>query len=212
MEFSLKIEKTFRYETLHEEAKPGIVLYVLHGYGQLARYFIRKFSNVSEDILIVAPEGMHRFYQKGASGRVGASWMTKEAREDDISDNITFLNSLDKVISEKFNIEKRYLLGFSQGGATAARWQQLGTVSFDALILWACVFPPDLPLNVEAQRNDLPRYFAIGSEDEFYDDSAQQKLIEEYQEMGYAIQRYEGRHDVINETLTEILRQIRRKE
>ena len=32
---------------------------------------------------------MHRFYLEGSSGRVGASWMTKEAREDDKKENQT---------------------------------------------------------------------------------------------------------------------------
>src|SRR5690554_3872961 len=37
---------------------------------------------------------MHRFYRKGTQGRVGASWMTKEARLDDIEDNHKYLDKL----------------------------------------------------------------------------------------------------------------------
>lgn len=157
--------------------------------------------------MIVAPEGMHRFYLKQSSGRVGASWMTKEARESDITDNIDWLNELDKQISEQYSISKRILIGFSQGGATAARWETLGAVSFDEMVLWACVSPPDLELNSEASRVKRP-YFLIGSEDEFYTPDQQDALIAYYEKRGYNCIRYDGKHDIENETLNEIIRQM----
>ena len=204
MEYHFTHPKTFRYRVLNEGANPTKVLYVLHGYGQLVEFFIRKFREVGTDYLIVAPEGMHRFYLKGARGRVGASWMTKEARETDISDNLAYLDSLDQRISEEYAIEKKYLLGFSQGGATAARWNQLGESQFDAMILWACVFPPDLPNTIESQEKQK-NYFVIGDQDEFYSAEDQQKLIDEYLSKNYSIKQYKGRQDSVNKTLTEIL-------
>ena len=49
-------------------------LFVLHGYGQLPEYFIRKFRPLSQaGWHVVAPEGAHRFYLQGTEGRVGAS-------------------------------------------------------------------------------------------------------------------------------------------
>ena len=91
--------------------------------------------------IIIAPEGMHRFYISGASGRVGASWMTKEAREIDISDNLSFLEALDSSLSKEFNFEKKYLLGFSQGACLslefAARHAQKlgGVVAFTGALI-----------------------------------------------------------------------------
>ncbi|MFT5778824.1 MAG: putative esterase [Crocinitomicaceae bacterium] len=208
MEHQFTHSKTYRYRLLHGDRPVKKVLYVLHGYGHLIEYFIWKFQKTPEDLLIVAPEGMHRFYLKGTEGHVGASWMTKEARETDIEDTISYLNELDKQISSSYPIKKRYLLGFSQGGATAARWEQLGTVKFDALILWACVFPPDLnPWTMEktASRN---HFFVMGSEDEFFSTDKQQKLVDHYDAMGYQIIPYLGKHDLNNETLTKILGQI----
>ena len=116
MEFQLIQKKTYRYQVLNDNPQAKTVLYVLHGYGQLVKFFIQKFKNLNQEILIVAPEGMHRFYKKGNSGRVGASWMTKEARETDISDNMIYLNALDIEVARKYPITKRILLGFSQGG------------------------------------------------------------------------------------------------
>ena len=207
MEVEFKHTKTYRYEIINPSPSPRMVIYVLHGYGQLAKFFIRKFQHLPKDIMIVAPEGMHRFYLKQSSGRVGASWMTKEARESDITDNIDWLNELDMQLSEQYSISKRILLGFSQGGATAARWKSLGAVSFDEMILWACVFPPDLELNIEASSVKKP-CFVIGSEDEFYTVSQQDELIAYYETMGYNCIRYDGKHDIHTETLNEIIRQI----
>lgn len=210
MEYQFTQPKTFRYRTLNEGSNPKTALYVLHGYGQLIEFFIRKFREIGTDYLIVAPEGMHRFYLKGASGRVGASWMTKEARETDIADNLVYLDALDERISKEYSIEKKYLLGFSQGGATAARWNQLGKSQFDAMILWACVFPPDLPNNIGFQE-EQKNYFVIGDQDEFYSAEDQQKLIDEYLAKNYTIKPYKGRHDIVNKTLTEILDELSNK-
>jgi predicted esterase len=215
MEYQLEHSKTYRYRILNEGSTSKKALYVLHGYGQLSEFFIRKFRHLSEEYVIIAPEGMHRFYLRGASGRVGASWMTKEARETDIADTLSYLDALDAKISSEFNFEKKYLLGFSQGGATAARWNQLGDAHFDAMILWASVFPPDLPNTIhstttvggESNRNDS-NYFVIGDEDEFYSTENQDKLISDYQSKNYRTKRYKGKHDIVNNTLTEILGEL----
>lgn len=207
MEQHFQHEKTFRFEVLNERPDATTVLYVLHGYGQLVKYFIRKFTQLPQNLLIVAPEGMHRFYRKGSSGRVGASWMTKEDREHDIADTISCLNKVDSIISEQFPIEKRYLLGFSQGGAAAARWEQLGKVSFDASILWASVFPPDLNVSVP-EAKDQKKFFVLGDQDQFFSPDDQEKSVSFYEQMNYRVIRYQGDHDIVNETLTEIIRQI----
>ena len=113
--------KTYRYFSISAEKNPKNLLIAMHGYGQLAEYFIRKFNGCSKDFTILAPEGPHRFYKNGYSGRVGASWMTKEAREDDIDDNLNWLTKWLTAHLKENTYEKIVLLGFSQGGATAAR-------------------------------------------------------------------------------------------
>lgn len=206
MEQELRIEKTVRFEVLNAEHQPKKVIYVLHGYGQLAKYFIRKFAHLSNDFLIVAPEGLHRFYLQGNAGRVGASWMTKEARESDISDTIRYLNHLDEKISAEYSIQERYLLGFSQGGAAAARWFELGNVPFQAVALWGCVFPPDLKVT-KFTTPHKKTFFLVGDQDEFYADQ-HTTLTETYAEMGFQIIIYNGGHDIVNETLTELIKKL----
>ncbi len=208
MEAKFRFNKTFRYEVNEPIETVETVLYVLHGYGQQAKYFIRKFQKIEGSVLVVAPEGMHRFYLQGTSGRVGASWMTKEAREDDISDNIEWLNALDDHITEKYAPKRKLILGFSQGGATAARWNYTEALRFEAMILWACVFPPDLDQDQEiVPQGQL--HFAIGSEDEFYQGADQNELLQFYQEKDFETYLFEGKHDIHMETLEIILNRIK---
>jgi predicted esterase len=203
LEHKLIAQKTFRYQQIGELDKATHLLIVLHGYGQLAEFFIRKFNDLPENYLVVAPEGMHRFYLNGTSGRVGASWMTKEDRESDIQDNLNWLNQLLNELKEKKKFEKIILLGFSQGGATAARWYFSSKNEFDHLILWASVFPPDL--EKPENSNDSENYFVIGTEDEFYKTEAQKNEIAFYQKIGFQTLQFQGKHDIHNTTMLEIL-------
>jgi len=207
MEQKLTSAKTFRYEISSNSEEFDTVLYVLHGYGQQSQYFIRKFRSIYDKMLVVAPEGMHRFYLQGSSGRVGASWMTREAREDDISDNIGWLTELDAHVSKKFKPKRKLILGFSQGGATAARWYHKSPVHFDAMILWACVFPPDLHPEDEI-KHAKNQHFAIGTEDEFYNTSSQDELVKFYLKKGFVTHQFEGKHDIDAITLNGILNDI----
>ena len=209
MEVHFKHSKTYRYQILNDSQQAKTVLYVLHGYGQLVKFFIRKFKEVDPSILIVAPEGMHRFYRKGTSGRVGASWMTKEARETDIADNIGYLNALDAEITSKYPIEKRLLLGFSQGGATASRWKTMGQPSFDALIVWGSDFPLDANWKDDF-KNEKNNYFVVGNQDEFFDATSRQLLSEQYVSLGFNIENYEGKHDIETKTLNSIITKIQK--
>ena len=206
MQGFIKSTKTFRYSTLGNPETAKTILYVLHGYGQLSEYFIKKFENLQDDYFIVAPEGMHRFYLKGSSGRVGASWMTKEDRDNDISDNLNWLNELADDLSTKNQFEKTILLGFSQGGATALRWSNNSSMKIDQLIIWAAVFPPDLVISAELiNSNSRNRFFVIGNNDEFYSENQRVELINYYNSTGFISSIYDGNHDINVKTLKSLL-------
>lgn len=200
--FELKISKTQRYFTLGKQEKATKILIVLHGYGQLAEHFIRKFQQLSEDYYIVAPEGMHHFYLNGSSGRVGTSWMTKEARINNIDENNEYLNNLLKALKTEKIFSELLVLGFSQGGATAARWQAQRK-DIDQLILWASIFPPDLDASSFINLNKGT--FVIGKHDEFYDAAAQANEINKYKSLSFEIVEYDGKHDIDAETLKNLL-------
>lgn len=207
MDQKLKIEKTVRYYTFGNFETAKNIWIVLHGYGQLPYYFIRKFQSLNpEDHFIIAPEGLHRFYLNGTSGRVGASWMTKEARLDDISDNNKYLNALYQSFQDK-KFDKKILLGFSQGGATAARWHEQGKFNADLFILWASVFPPDLDFNIEqSSLTNSTNYFVLGDDDPYYKDTdiAIENQIKS-KKINFNRINFKGKHDISSDALNEII-------
>ena len=145
----LEVTRTARYWTLGPDGSNRTgTLYALHGYGQLAEYFIRKFQPLADEgWRVVAPEGGHRFYLQGTEGRVGASWMTREDRLLDIKDYVLFLDQLRSAMGHAVE-GPDVMLGFSQGVATAMRWMALGARGADSwqgAIAHSGVIPPDLP-------------------------------------------------------------------
>lgn len=171
-EHHLPVPRTARYHTLgRASAQVSDVWFVCHGYGQLAREFLEPFR-VLEDTrrLIVAPEGLSRYYTNHAERRVGASWMTREDREHEIADYVRYLDLVAERVLEGIGADgvRRRALGFSQGVATACRWAALGQTSLHQLVLWAGGVPPDLPLEAHRERfTALDIVLVIGEEDEY---------------------------------------------
>ncbi|MFZ6051612.1 alpha/beta hydrolase [Halocola ammonii] len=205
----LTVEKTARYFSLSEpKSEVKTIWIILHGYAQHPGYFIRKFEPLdSEDTLVVAAEGMHRFYQEGFSGRVVASWMTKDDREADIEDNINYLNRLITKLSEKHPDAKIKVLAFSQGGATACRWAVKSDVQIEQLVLWAASFPPDLDLGVHGDKlNELNLLLVMGTRDPFIEEKDIRQVQQLLDEGGirYDLKRFDGKHEIDRDALTTI--------
>lgn len=209
MENKLTIAKTYRYFTHGNPKTASHIWFVLHGYGQLPAFFIRKFQTLDpEKHFVVAPEGMHRFYLEGTSGRVGASWMTKESREDDIKDNHNFLNQLKETFLSKYNFNTKVLLGFSQGGATASRWHETGNFNADHFILWASVFPPDLQLpKKENAFANSDNHFVIGNQDQYFDKEkvAAMEAHLKAHSLTFKTLKFEGDHNIPKSALEKIV-------
>src|SRR5690554_4646496 len=133
----LSVSKTARYYTAGTlDKKTKTIWFVCHGYGQLAKYFIQNFKVLDNgENFIVAPEALSRFYLQGFSGRVGATWMTKEDRENDIKDYNAYLSTLYKKVMKDIPLEnvKINILGFSQGVSTVCRWVVSEKIKFDKL-------------------------------------------------------------------------------
>ncbi|HEX2867652.1 MAG TPA: hypothetical protein VHO03_11455 [Ignavibacteriales bacterium] len=168
-ECSIRVNKTARYFVLGEvTGQINQVWFVCHGYGQLASHFLKHFSKLNDGSrLIVAPEGLSRFYLSGTSGKIGASWMTSEDRLNEIGDYISYLNA---VYNEIFSTVPRdsvevFLLGFSQGTATASRWFNNGKIDIDDLILWGGHLPPEINLeNPMYRKAKLSLVYGTGDE------------------------------------------------
>ena len=210
---TLQIEKKARYFLL---GNPGndtsIVWVVLHGYGMLSEFFIQKFKKLeNKNTLILAPEALNRFYIDTNYGRVGASWMTKDERQDDIKENIKYLNSLmDQIIKEiGHNRFKINVLGFSQGGATACRWLFKSGLKFENLIMWAGDIPKDtLTEENRLKWSDMNTHLVMGKKDELINEEMKAKflkLVTDYK-LDYKLTLYDGDHRVYPDVLMELIK------
>lgn len=207
----------FQHQAVYHQSEPVSsstkeIWFVLHGYGQLPQYFIRKFKEIStENRVIIAPGGLSRFYLDGFSGRVGSTWMTKEERLLDIDNYINYLNSIaDGVLKDTSEDVKITLLGFSQGSATICRWAEQVTFPFEKLILHSGAFPPDIDFSGLGEKlRNKEVYMLRGTEDEFINEKRkqeQQSLIDKLNVKVKEIE-FKGKHDIDIETLKAIIEQ-----
>jgi predicted esterase len=155
-ERSIRVERTARYYLLGSPGPEVRRLWiVLHGYGQLAAAMLRRCAPLAgDDTLVAAPEALSRFYlaavatpETHGEARVGASWMTREARESEIADQVGYLDRLHAGLLRECGgaVRETHVLGFSQGAAAAARWALLGATPPPVqLLLWAGHLPPEI--------------------------------------------------------------------
>ncbi len=191
------------------------IWFVLHGYGQLARYFIQKFTCLEQyQVCVIAPEGLSKFYleniDKGgrSSNRVGATWMTKENREAEIENYLQYLNAVYQNIVPPNNQIPITILGFSQGAATASRWVLHNKITFDKLILWAGLLPPDMELKKGREIFQQKRiYFIYGDADPFLTDSRFEEMKKLASDLGVepTTITFSGQHEIHTPTLEALL-------
>lgn len=193
-----------------ESQKISRFIILLHGYGQLAEIFIRNFSVLDEqENVLIVPEALNRFYLEGFSGKVGANWMTKLEREDEIGDQIEYLNNIVQLYKNEswFRSAEKVVFGFSQGTATAVRWILNSDFNPNQLILWGGAFPNDVDFikSSEISKN-CKITICIGDEDEFISEKRlkeNEKLLDE-NEIRHELILYKGKHKIYKEVLKEI--------
>lgn len=168
----LTIPRQARYATLGNPGTHAQVWFGLHGYGQLAHRFLRYLAPLDDGSrLLVAPEGLHRYYVDHDAREVGASWMTSEDRLTDIEDYVDWLDRLyGHVVGPGAGEDPAvFALGFSQGVHTLCRWLALGDAEVDVGVLWGAGIPPDLDLSAHGDRLRRIRLFLVtGEEDEHF--------------------------------------------
>ncbi|MBL0937830.1 MAG: esterase [Gemmatimonadaceae bacterium] len=163
---TLQTVRTARYAVRGAELSSARrIWFALHGYGQVAPSFLKPFTDVvPADTSVVAAEGLNRFYREmprpdgSHMQQVGATWMTRENREDDIADTLTWLGRLQAHVLSEAPLGAQTpvgVLAFSQGVAAAIRWIATGTVPVSCLVLWAGGMPHDVDFGVlrQALRN-----------------------------------------------------------
>ena len=201
---------------------PGVreVWYVLHGYGQLTAPFLEDFRAVDDGTrLIVAPEALSRFYEGDVQARfhkdakVGASWMTREERESEIADYLAYLDTVHQSIVTRLGGAKQApvvtVLGFSQGGAAAARWVASGRVNAARLVVWGSSLAPELDLtDAGAALRRAETVLVIGTTDVFATPKVVEKELARLRAANFPFRSvsFSGGHRMDDDTLRALIK------
>ncbi|MEO8619669.1 MAG: phospholipase [bacterium] len=209
-EHAIVVPRTARYHTIGPtHGFPRELWIVCHGYGQLADRFLQQFAALDDGTrLIVAPEGLSRFYldpiperRNQRDPRVGASWMTRESRDSEIVDYVAYLDLLAGELKHHLTgaSPRIVVLGFSQGVATVCRWLGASEFRADQVALWAGSIPPELDLGAWAARlHGASITLLAGESDELVTPKVAAAEAERLSEAGVAftLQRFPGGHVV----------------
>lgn len=196
-EHHLTVPRTARYHTLGEAARARAIWIVLHGYGQLARFFLRKFEGLEDGLLIAAPEALSRFYTDDAHSRVGATWMTREDRRHEIADQLTYLDAIAAELLKATGQVPLHVLGFSQGAATACRWSLHGHTDIQRMVLWAGGIPPEPgPEELQGAWHQLGLHLVLGTEDPYAGDKDLEQQVDRLRlaNVAHHVHRFHGGH------------------
>ncbi len=211
-EFHIQVGRTARYRMLGTPSdRIREVWFVLHGFAQLAEFFIRGFDGLDDGTrLIVAPEALNRFYldnnvyHGSPRARVGATWMTREDREADIKDYVGYLDTLFGHASSLCpSAPRSIVLGFSQGVATACRWMALGKSRAATLVLWAGPMPIDLSAEAATPLKQMRIIRVMGDSDDMGTSEAMRAEDTRFAAMGLSAStvRFAGGHQLDRATL-----------
>ena len=146
---SLRVEHTVYYTVLEPEpsdAGPPALLLALHGYGMACKSFIRNFGWLRErNILVVAPQGPSQFRWE-ESGGIGFGWLTEHKPQQTIEDQMSYMRTLfEKIRADyKFDEERVFTLGFSQGVPVAYRVAASDIVKVKGVVSCAGKLPEDI--------------------------------------------------------------------
>jgi len=174
---------------------------LLHGYGQLASRFLRGFEPLATPSrLLVAPEGLSRFYLEAGSGKVGASWMTKEDRTSEIADYLAYL---ERVRHELIPPVPLTVLGFSQGVATAARYALSTSPAPVHLVCWGGLVPEEV---VPGRLGAIRLTLVVGEREEWAPVAAVEAQAAAFRAAGVAVAvvRFAGGHEISREVVARL--------
>lgn len=212
----IPVRRTARYYTLGELSEnTREIWFAVHGYGQLAEYFIRHFRPLNDGMrFIVAPEALSRFYVKEWT-RVGASWITKEEREYEIPEYVQYLSDIFAKVKEELrekggNPHEVRLIGcgFSQGVTTLTRWLVREHISAERLICWGGDIPREFDQSPHFEfLSRMKPTFVVGKDDEFITPNVLETMLAHYRSKGLTFDfvPFDGGHVMDAELLKRIV-------
>lgn len=222
---NIRVTRTARYAILGRSG-PQLreVWFVCHGYAQLAARFIERFRVIAEESrLIVAPEGLSRFYPSSAAGahgpasQIGASWMTSEDRVNEIKDYLRYLDALYDEVFESTDRESVSVcaLGFSQGASAVARWVSAGHPRVEQVVLWAGSVPPELSREQASRLSTKgsPLILVAGTMDKFITEKVLDGQLSALSGLGLRpeVIRFDGTHEIEASVLSEVAAKFRER-
>ena len=183
---------------------------LFHGYGQLAGSFLKDCQPLLQERgLLIAPEGLSRFYHRSGRGTIGASWMTSEDREREINDYVGYLDLIWERVVEGCEKEPELsLLGFSQGGATALRWGLRGRVVPQQVVLWGAGFPSLELQEYQERLKQISMVLVQGERDRIVSSTEWEKTINTLAdlEVEYTLLSHPNGHELNTELLLDFSR------
>jgi predicted esterase len=212
----IKVERTARYYVLGEVTQKTKYIWVcFHGFGQLASFFKKKFESlVNEETVVIVPEGLSRFYLDVNTGRIGASWITSDMKEDEVEDYIPYLNSVFNEATQNIDLKniKLNVLGFSQGCTTACRWlNQLETPASN-FIVWAAYFSKGIEDVIDPKKlSGSNNFYVNGTQDIYLKDHPElvlQMKTNMIETINAEIITFDGDHRIEMPVLKEVLSKL----
>lgn len=196
----VQVRKTTRYfisKKIDEKVKN--VIFVLHGYAQNADDFLNScMALANEETLLVAPEGLSKFYWKDFTSNPSSSWMTSLERENELLDTMNYLSQV--LMEVKLHLPKKGVeyscLGFSQGAATASRFACNPYLNCSDLFLYGG--GPAHDLNWDALPENLNFHLVYGDQDPLVSDSQAQKVeaVIQSKKLEVSVFRFNGKHKI----------------
>jgi predicted esterase len=212
----IKVERTARYYVLGEVTQKTKYIWVcFHGFGQLASFFKKKFELlVNEETVVIVPEGLSRFYLDVYAGRIGASWITSDMKEDEVEDYLLYLNSVFNSVTENIDLKniKLNVLGFSQGCTTACRWLNQIATPVSNFIIWAAYFNKGIEDVIDPQKlRQSKNFYVYGTKDVYLKDNPElilQMKTNMIEIINAEIITFEGDHKIEMPVLEKVLSKI----
>lgn len=178
-------------------AGPAPLLVGFHGYGEGADVQLERMRRIpgSDRWLLVAIQGLHRFYQR-RTNEVVASWMTRQDRDLAIADNLAYIAAVLEAVAREHPDAPRFVLtGFSQGVAMMFRAASAAPRPVDGVIAVGGDVPPEIG---DADLSRVSRALVCrGTRDEWYTEAIVERDLRRLREATVTVRSLEfaGGHE-----------------
>lgn len=206
-EHQISVVKTARYLQSGSISDSTTEIWILlHGYAQLAHDFLLAFKPIqNKHRVLIAPEGLNKFYAKGLGGKPAATWMTSEMRSAEIKDYIAYIDQVYEDARINRSNAKIVLLGFSQGVATASRWLYATAKRVDCFVMYAGEIGAELKDTDFFSQKAVNLFYITGNADKLISPDRLDEVKQWMQQMGAKEITFNGGHEVHEDALNQLI-------